>query len=330
MSIVSQLKAVMLGAVLVAMAGIASAQPLRDTSIGLSSASFGTAGARVAKEMGLYEKHGLNPKFVIMDSGNASATALISRSVEFALSGSGELIAAQARGQKVVVIANTYGGSGGTLVLSKTVAEKLGVLSTAPVAERLKALDGLLIGSTSATAGYTTSIRRAAEDAGAKVRFTYMSQPAMAAALESGAIQSYIASAPFWAPPVVRGLGVVWISAPMGELPPEYTPASSGSLQTMREFAEANPELMKSLAAVFTDLNKEIEHHPAEVKAAIAKLYPDLDAPTLDLLFASESRAWSTKPLTANDMAHEIAFVKASGVQLPQIDSVDPTSLLFP
>ena len=62
----------------------------------------------------------------------------------------------------------------------------------------------------------------------------------------------------------------------------------------------------------------------------MAKLYPDLDAPTLDLLFASESLAWKAKPLTPEDMAHEIAFVKANGTAPPQVDSLNPASLLFP
>ena len=157
-----------------------------------------------------------------------------------------------------------------------------------------------------------------------------MAQPAMTAALESGAIQGYIAGAPFWAVPVVRGSGVLWISGPKGELPSEYTPASASGLQAMRDAAEANSDVMKRLAAVQADLARAIDERPADVKAAVARLYPDLDAKTLDLLFASESRAWKARPLTAKDMAHEVAFVKLNGVQLPQIDSIDPASMLFP
>ena len=68
----------------------------------------------------------------------------------------------------------------------------------------------------------------------------------------------------------------------------------------------------------------------SEVKAAVAKLYSGLDAPTLDLLFAAESLAWKVKPVTAKDMAREIAFMKSTGTPLPQIDSIDPASMLFP
>ncbi len=104
----------------------------------------------------------------------------------------------------------------------------------------------------------------------------------------------------------------------------------TAQLQTLRPFAEANPDLIKSVVAVFADLAKAVEERPAEVKAAVARLYPDLDAATLDILFAAESLGWKGNKPTAKDIAREITFVKATGMQLPQIDSLDPASMLFP
>jgi ABC-type nitrate/sulfonate/bicarbonate transport system substrate-binding protein len=319
-----------IGTAAFAVAHQASAQPTGEIPIGVASTSLVACSARIANEMGLFQRRGLRPRFVMMDSANTATAALISGSVRLAVSGPGELVVAQSRGQKVVVIASTYGGLGASLVLGKAVADKLGLSASAPVNERLKALDGLLIASTTATSSYTVAIRSAANAAGAKLRLTYMAQAAMPAALESGVVQGFFTSAPFWAFPVLRGVGVVWISGPKGELPREHAPASSASLQVMRDFAEANPELMRSAASVIADLVRAIDERPGEVKAAVAKLYPDLDAPTLDLLFASESVAWKARPLTPEDMAHEVAFVKANGTALPQIDRVDPGSMLFP
>ena len=261
-------------------AGSAFGQQAREISVGVGSTSFATVGVRIAKEMGLFAKRGLDAKFTIMDSANVATQALISKSVNFVLSGPGELVAAQARGQNVVAISNAYMGLSGWLVLSKATADKLGVSPTAPVTERLKALNGLVIASTSPTGGFTVAFRGATEGVGATIRFTYMSQPAMPAALESGAIQGYISGAPFWAVPVVKGSGVLWLSGPKGELPAANVPATSGDMQAMRDFAEANPDLIKTVAAVFDDLAKAVDERPAEVKAAVARLYPDLDAPS--------------------------------------------------
>jgi ABC-type nitrate/sulfonate/bicarbonate transport system substrate-binding protein len=330
MDIASIFRGCIVAAAILATSGTACGQQAREVTLGVATGSMVASSARIAKEMGLFERHGLNAKLVILDSANAATTALISKSVEAAVSGPGELVVAQGRGQKVVAIANTYGGLGGSLVLAKSVADKLGVSPSAPISERLKALDGLLIASTTATSSYTVSFRGAAKAAGANIRSTYMAMSTMPAALESGAIQGYVASAPYWAAPVIKGSGVLWISGPKGELPAEFAPASSASLQVMRDVAEGNPDLIKRLAAVFADLVKAIDERPGDVKAAVAKLYPDLDPKTLDLLFASESRGWKAKPLMAKDMAHEIAFVKANGAPLPQIDSVDPALMLFP
>lgn len=318
----------LVAAAVMALATSAKAAPL-EFSIGLGSASFATVAARIAGELGLFEKHGLAARFIVMDSASAATTALIASSVAGAVSGPGELVVAQARGQKVVAVANTYAGLSGSLVLSKAVADRLGVSPAAPVAERLKALEGLTIGVPSATGAYTVAFRSAARDVGANVRFAYMAQPAMVAALESGAIQGYVGGAPFWALPVVKGSGVLWISGPKAELPAANMPVSSSNLQIMRGYAEAHPDVARDLAAVFDDLGQALDTQPAAVKAIVARLYPDLDRPTLELLFAAESPAWKTKAPTTADMVREIAFVKLSGVTLPQADSLDPAGLFL-
>jgi ABC-type nitrate/sulfonate/bicarbonate transport system substrate-binding protein len=329
MGVIPTRRACLVGAAFLAIARPASAQPSQELSIGLASTSFATVAVRIAAELGFFGKRGITPKFVVLDSASATTTALIAGSINAGVSGPGELVVAQARGQKVIVIANAYRGSSGSLVLSKVVADKLGVSPTAPVTDRLKALDGLVIGAPSATGAYTVSFKGAAKAAGATMRLTYMAQPAMVAALESGAIQGYVGGAPFWALPVVKGSGVLWISGPRGELPPAFSPANTSNLQVMRDFAEANHDLMNRIIAAFADLTKAVDERPAEVKAVVAKLYPTFDAPTLDLLFAAESQAWKTKPPTVEDMAHDVAFVKTSAEQLSGIDSVDPASLFY-
>jgi ABC-type nitrate/sulfonate/bicarbonate transport system substrate-binding protein len=162
------------------------------------------------------------------------------------------------------------------------------------------------------------------------MRITYMAPPAMASAPEAGAVQGFIAGAPSWAPPVIRGTGVVWISGPKREFPAGNMPTSQGNLQAMADFAQANPDLMQRLAAVIADVAAAVGERPAEVKAAVAKVYPALDAATLDLLFASESAAWRARTLTPEDVRHDIDFVRSSGIELPTIDAVDPASVLLP
>lgn len=308
----------------------ARGQSLRSVSFSLPSKSLVAAAPRIAHEMGMFGARGLAPKFIYMDSANAATSALISGSVQIAMSGTADAIAARARGQKVVVIANTFSGLSGSLVLAKSVADKLSATSSAPIADRLKALDGLLIASTSATSSFTFSYRASANAVGAKIRFTFMALPAMLAALESGAVQGFIATAPYWAVPVLKGSGIMWIVGPKGELPPEYLPASAADLQVMRNFAESEPALVQSVVSVISDFQEAVSNKPADVKNAVGRLYPELDPATIDLVYATESPAWAAKPLTAQDIAHEIAYVKLGGADLPDLASIEPASMILP
>jgi len=322
-------RGLLLGAAVLGASRGSWAQTPTDITMSLPSRSLVAAAPRIADELGLFAAHGLRPKFTYMDSANASTLALISRSVDFAMSGTSDAVAAQARGQKVVIIANTFAGLSGTLVLAKSVADRLGVSPDAPVSDRLRALDGLLIASTSATSSFTISYGSSARAVQANIRFTYMALPAMVAALETGAVQGIIATAPFWTVPVTKGTGVLWIAGPSGDLPAAFVPASAADLQVMRDFANAKPAVVKAVVAVIADLRQAIETRPEAVKAAVARLYPELDARTLDLIYSVESRAWKAAPLTVADIVHEIDYVKLSGGSAELLRGIDPAGMLL-
>ena len=306
-----------------------AAQAPREVTFGLPSKSLVASPPRIADEMGLFAKHGLKPKFTFIDTTAGTATALISKSVEVAVTGSTEVIAAAARDQHLQIVAHHYKGLAGSLILSKATVDKLGVSPDAPVAARLKALNNVLLASTSKVSSLTISMKTAANSQGAEPRFSYMSIGAMGAALESGAVEGAVITAPGWAIPVLKGTAVLWISPTRGDLAPEWMPATVSVTAVTKEYAAANPEVARKVAAVFDDFVKAFADRPNDVKAAIAKLFPEMDAKTLDLVFSLESKAYATTPLTPADMAHDIKYMKASGADLGPIEKVDPAATLF-
>jgi ABC-type nitrate/sulfonate/bicarbonate transport system substrate-binding protein len=126
----------------------------------------------------------------------------------------------------------------------------------------------------------------------------------------------------------------MWISGPRGDLPPQMRPRSTAVILTMRETADADPATVRKVVAALSDFVEALDSRPNEVKAAVAKVMPNLDAATLDLVFPDEAVAWKAKPLTSEDLTHEINYVKTyaatAGTLLPQIDSVTPATLLYP
>lgn len=315
------------GTILLASLATAGAQQLRDVTIALSSASLGPAAPRIAKQLGLFEKHGLNATVIPMDSANTALAAVVSKSADGALAGPGTALAARARGLDVVYVVELYKGFATTMVLSKTAIEKLGVSSDAPPEERLKAASGLTIATPEATAGSTIGFKRGMEAVGGELQFTYMAQTAMQAAMESGAIDGYLASAPFWAGPIATGTGEVWISGPGGELPAGSVNGFSTGLVML---GENTPELADAFVAVFADLRQAIQERPDEVKAAVLREFPTLTPELLDIVYPAESAAWSGEPITAEEMQAEIAFVKGGGTDIPGIDAVDTKAMVYP
>ena len=310
-----------------AMGGPASAEDMRTIKIAVGGAGFASAYAVIVNELGLFEKHGITAKITVMGAAADATTALISKSVDVAAGGTSEMIMAQSRGQKVIMVINGYDGVPGTLVLSKAAAEKSKVSATAPIADRIKALDGLLIATPSAASLYTTVLK--GMTAGLNVRNTYIGTDAMPSALMGGAIDGYIAAGPTWAPPVVKGMGLVWLSGPQHDFPAQFSAVNSGCIQVMADYAAANPELMTKLIAVMADFVKATAERPADVKAAALRAYPNVDAPTMDILFKTEIGGWQTRKLTPADIAHDIQLAKSQNPSNTQFDSIDPASLLY-
>lgn len=306
----------------------AAAQPaLQEVSVAVSSTSFVLGGMRIGEKAGIFARNGINLRIVVMDSGSAAMTAMLGGSVPFAVSGPSEALAARARGQDVVIAANLYAGLAGSVVLAKPVADRLGVARDAPLQARLRALDGLLIAVPSATSALLAPVRAAAVEAGARIRFTYMAQGAMPAALENGAIQGMIASFPFAGAPILRGTGVAWIDGPGGELPADVLPASSSCLQTSAATLKANAALVGRMQRSIQDIAAFVANDQPAARQALAAAYTQLSQAETDLAFDRQWRNWTKPFLTEADIVQELKLLQVS-VKLPGLDRLDPRAAL--
>jgi ABC-type nitrate/sulfonate/bicarbonate transport system substrate-binding protein len=305
-----------------------TASPI-DITLSLGSKSSAYGGVLMADKLGLFERHGLRVKMVISESGNASMTALVAGSVQFAGAGPDEGLTAHGRHQDVVFVSNLYRGLSGSLVLATSVAKGLGVAPNAPINDRLKALNNLIIASPSANSAYLVPIKTAAGALGGNARYTYMTQGAMVASLRTGAIQGMLAASPFTDMSVARGEGVVWISGPAGELPPAVEPISSACIQTTMRFVTANPDTVRRVRAVVAEAAEIIKTQPAKAREALGRAYPDLAPDLVDRMLSVNGANWTHPVFTPDDIKREIAIVTATG-NAPGLDGVDPASLLAP
>jgi len=226
-------------------------------------------------------------------------------------------------------VASLYRGFAGYVVLGKAVAAKLPVGPKAPLRERLKALDGLSLAVPSATSALLAPIRTAIVDAGGKARFPTMAQPAMVAALETGAIDGMVASFPFAGTPILKGTGVGWIDGPGGELPDFALPSSSSTLHAAADYVAANQDTVRRFQHALVDVADFIREHPGEALTALAKGYPDLKPEEIDLAFSAQKTNWTKPFLSVEDLQQEVKLLKAS-TNLPGLDGIDVEKLLLP
>jgi ABC-type nitrate/sulfonate/bicarbonate transport system substrate-binding protein len=254
---------------------------------------------------------------------------LLSGSVDFYAGAITDAILSQAQGQDTVSITPVYRGFGGSLVLAKSVADKLGVSAGSPLDAKLKSLNGLIVATPSATSTYTLTLSAAAAIAGSKVTLTYMAQPAMVAALQTGAIQGMMVGAPYYAQAEIAGTGTTLLSGPKGEFPKGTTASYAVVLNAKRDYAVAHRDVVAKLNRVFAELSEATAERPAEVRAALGRVFPSLDAKTLDLIFSSEAHGFTTSPLTEADVAQDIAYLQSNGIKFSQPQRVTPENILF-
>ena len=76
-------------AMAVAGLGSAAAQEPVQATVAVSSTSFALGGVRIGQQMGLFDKRGVKLRIVVMDSGSATMSALMSGSAQFSVSGRG-------------------------------------------------------------------------------------------------------------------------------------------------------------------------------------------------------------------------------------------------
>ena len=298
--------------------------------IAVSSNSFPVAGVRLVDKMGFLEKNGLKARFIVSESGSQATAALLSGSVNFIAAGLEELIALRGRGNEdTVLVSNIYHGQPGVVVLRKEVAAKLGVKPDDPPVARLKALEGLTLAAPSPTSGILSGVRISARLTGVNIRYTYVAQTAMVAALQAGAIDSFVASSPFWEPAVNSGAAVRWLSGPNNEYLEDATTISPSCLQASRVYAERNPDVIRRVRAGFRELATAIRERPADVLRALKQIYPDLPENVVTEAFEQNGKNWLYPDFTEADLRKEIKMLKDGGT-IPNLDRIQPLALIAP
>jgi ABC-type nitrate/sulfonate/bicarbonate transport system substrate-binding protein len=204
--------------------------------------------------------------------------------VDFTNTTSASFLRANARGQKLVAIANTQEKVQIEIVLSKAFADKAGFAAGAPLEKRLAALKGARVAVDAVNSivhGYVIyGAKKAGLDPARDLTVSPMAPPAMLAALKSGQVDGFSMSRPWSSMAVQQGLGVRAVSSPLGDFA-ELNPFNYNVIITRPGFCESKPEVCRKLGAGFRKAVAFMHANPEEAIAILQKRFPKTDPEVL-------------------------------------------------
>lgn len=283
----------------------------------------------IAQSQNFFRDHNLDVK-VVYAAGPAVISAVLSKSADFALIGGGIHLAAAARNQKVMAIANTQDRFTTDIVVRKDKLAVLGVRDDADAITKIRALKGLVIGIDAVNGvphGFVRYLaRKAGLDPERDLTFTPLQPPAMVGALKQGTIDAMAFSPPFSLLGMQAG-GAMWLSGATGEFDelspfpydvvvvrPDYCRSNA---QTCRSFVDA----LKSAVAL---MKQKPDQSLAALKGDFATMDPDLLRGSLAIFSKMAVPDLRITPQMVKNVVrfNELSGVTPPGVTLPPADEI--------
>ena len=281
-------------------AGLALALPARaeDTEVAfaLPTVSFAFAPIYIADAEQMWAKARLEVKFNLLIGVN-SLNAVLSRSVDFSISAAPAVIRAHVRGQKAIMIANTFDGLVTEVTLRKDLAHAAGITEDSPIEKRAAALKGKKIavqGLNSIVHGY---MRMLAKKGGLNPErdftITPMASEASLAALKSNQIDAIGDVLPWPEIAVHSGAAIMLSSGLRGDFP-ELLPFNLNGITTQPDHCDKVPTVCQAIVDVYGQGMTFLREHPREARAILAKRFTGLEPAAFDEAFAIISK-WTAK-----------------------------------
>jgi NitT/TauT family transport system substrate-binding protein len=281
--------------------GGAAADPGRVTLLqGFHSMSF--TPIYVARAKGFFEAEGVDVDVQIVSGSSIAFKGLVGGQAQFAAMGATELITAAERGlDRMVAVAAVNRAVTVSLAVRKDVAEARGLNPAVPVRERIAALRGLRIASGSPGGAIHTVLMYLLKQGGLdpKTDVTVLAMGGtgpMLAALKARHIDAIAISPPAPESAAAEGLGVLFIALSRGDVP-ELGTIAYDALVTSREYARANPEVVRRVVRALGRASTFVQEHPEETReimlSAFAGTPPAVMGAVIDNLrhaFARDAR----------------------------------------
>jgi ABC-type nitrate/sulfonate/bicarbonate transport system substrate-binding protein len=302
------------------------------------SVTFGLSGSAIPNQMvyavadgGFLEPYNVTAEAVTLESSSVAMAALISGDAEFVFGARTEGILAQIAGQPILYVYKHSSGFLTAVTVSNEVAATLGSdPKSASYEDRLRALEGRLIATTSEGSILTLTIRNAMNEFGLEFEETYLQGTTMPAALASGNVDAYMYPSPFQESTEARGEGVILIEG--NELPVGGPTAVQGPMYIREDYLQENRDVVVRVVAAFMDAAEWTCTNSDEARELAHSRFEDTDDEVFRLMW--EQRAFDMlcdplqHPLTEDDI--QFLIENDAAPEHPEALNLNAADLMVP
>jgi NitT/TauT family transport system substrate-binding protein len=202
----------------------AMAQALKPVRIACSVPTMTTAALYLMKSLKLDAKHGLDIElFQMGGSSTLMVDAVISSNAMFATPGTATALQAIRQGAKLSVL-GAYANNQIAAVIGKAAMQKTGLTDKSPIADRIKAMKGMTVGTNPIGATYyqmfRTYLQKYGLDPDKDVRLVGLADiNALVAGIHQSRFDAIVSAAGIVEQAVSLGSANMWFSGGAGELP---------------------------------------------------------------------------------------------------------------
>ena len=277
----SRVLVMLAAAALSVVATVSVGQPLKKVTIALGGDGLHISAIHIPIAKGYFKEEGLDVELVDVNSGPRQVAAIMGGSALFGPLGLIQVIKANAEGGTLGAAANLFGVLDIHVVVSKEAVAKAGITPGMPVDEKIRRMKGLRIGITSPGSTTDTTIRTLFKARGMDPDQMVQLQPVgggsnMLAALEKGAIDGFVWSAPQPQIAVQKGIGVIVID-PFDRVVPEMIDVPYEVMGINRATAKENEDVIRRSIRAMTKGMKFTQEHPDEALKIMQAHFPNFD-----------------------------------------------------
>jgi len=247
----------------------------------------------VAADKGMFAKEGLEVEIIPTSGDGPDIDALIAGSVQFTISTPNRLLTSYAQGKPLLAIMNIANRMAIDCVMSKAVAERLGINEQTPLIEKFKALKGLKAAGTRPGAfTYLVLVdyaKRAGLDPQRDVQLLGAGgATAMIPAIENGAIDVACNTSPGTDLMVERGKAIMLTHNSAGS-DPAYNDFLFELLYVRPDYAKENPDTVRAFTRSLLSAVAYIQDTPTNdqlplLRSRFSGIHDDLLVRVLDTL----------------------------------------------